>query len=70
MKKAKSKKRSAVKSNKPGVPATPLVEPTKRPDGSSESSAKKKKPANKTGAAKARAKKKRAASRKPKADKS
>ena len=69
MKKAKSKKRSAVKSNKPGVPATPLVEPTKRPDGSSESSAKKKS-ANKTGAAKARAKKKRTASRKPKADKS
>ncbi|MCG9553835.1 ribonuclease R [Vibrio sp. Isolate31] len=70
MKKAKSKKRSAVKSNKPGVSAKPMVEPTKRPDGSSESSAKKKKPANKTGAAKARAKKKRAASRKPKADKS
>ena len=70
MKKAKSKKRSAVKSNKPGVSAKPMVEPTKRPDGSSEGPAKKKKPANKTGAAKARAKKKRAASRKPKADKS
>ncbi|WP_210443787.1 VacB/RNase II family 3'-5' exoribonuclease, partial [Vibrio crassostreae] len=70
MKKAKSKKRSAVKSHKPGVSAKPMVEPTKRPDGSSEGPAKKKKPANKTGAAKARAKKKRAASRKPKADKS
>ncbi|MGY3568554.1 ribonuclease R [Vibrio paucivorans] len=40
-KKAKSKKRASVKARKPGVAAKPLVEPTKRPDGSNEGNAEK-----------------------------
>lgn len=41
-KKASTQKKQAVKANKPGQKAKPLVEPTKRPDGSSEKPKKKK----------------------------
>lgn len=41
-KKASTQKKQAVKANKPGQKAKPLVEPTKRPDGSSDKPKKKK----------------------------
>lgn len=42
-KKAATQKKQAVKENKPGQKAKPLVEPTKRPDGSADKAKKKKK---------------------------
>jgi ribonuclease R len=70
-KKAKSKKRAAVKNRRPGSSAKPLVEPTKRPDGSSEEgTSSKRKPKRKPASTdKPKAKKKRTAKRKPKAPK-
>ncbi|USD65061.1 ribonuclease R [Vibrio sp. SCSIO 43136] len=65
-KKAASKKKAAVKSRKPGAKAKAMVEPTKRPDGSTEEE--KKSTRNKTKAEKARKKKSRS-KKKPSAKK-
>lgn len=59
-KKSASKKKAEVKSRRPGRGAKALVEPTKRPDGSSDESTTKKPPRNKSKAEKARKKKSRA----------
>ncbi|MBW3697519.1 ribonuclease R [Vibrio sp. T187] len=68
-KKAKNKKRAAVKSRKPGTAAKPLVEPTKRPDGSEEKPTSKKPARKKSPAEKARKKKSRAGANKARAKK-
>jgi len=68
-KKAKNKKRASVKGRKPGVAAKPLVEPTKRPDGSEEQPKSKKPARKKSPAEKARKKKSRAGANKARAKK-
>ncbi|MDN3679056.1 ribonuclease R [Vibrio tapetis subsp. quintayensis] len=59
-KKAATTKKAAVKSRKPGAKAKAMVEPTKRPDGSTDAGSKPKKKKRKSPAAKARRKEARA----------